>query len=120
MHRLSAEMDSLNELQEVEKVQIDSLEFEITEMGCTGTVGNDLYKTCLELTELQNDKVALFNYLNDELNSRVSGYNDKTEKLNHINNIEDRTQELVINFDFKLGGQNFNKSACCKIQNTLI
>ncbi|MDA7836750.1 hypothetical protein N9A49_05005 [Salibacteraceae bacterium] len=120
MHRMSTEIDSLRELQEGQKLQIDSLEFELTEMGCPVSVENDIYETCKELSGLRNDKVALFNYLNDELNSRVSGYNDKTEKLNHINNIEDRTQELVINFDFKLGGQNFNKSACCKIQNTLI
>jgi hypothetical protein len=99
IHRLSSEMDSIKSVQQTKEHQIESVEFELAQTGCSGTVAEEVYETCLELTTLLNDEIAHFNSLNDELNSRVKVYNRSTKKLNQINDINDEGNELAIEFD---------------------
>jgi len=99
MHRLSNEIDSIKSVQGTKKLQIDSVEFELTQTGCSGPVAEDVYEICVELNTLLTDEITIFNSLNDNLNSRVKIYNRTTEKLNQINDVNGARNEVAVDFD---------------------
>ena len=99
MHQLSSEIDSIKSTQLTIERRIETLESELFETGCSGSVAEEVYESCLELNSQLNKKIEHFNSLSDELNSRVIVYNSTTGKLNQINDVNVGRSELATEFE---------------------